>query len=238
MVSFYYQIERGFMKRLIFLLISLSIAVTIPVSAEEVKLTTIVPDQTILRVRQGAVGDTYKSNTSLPDRGLIVEGNIGIGTTSPNAKLEVSGDIAAAGGVKIGMVTAAAAPSNAGTIRYDNVSTKLEYSNGTTWGGTGGAELYNLEGGTLANTSGSSVTGNPLQKSKSIFMTVRVYALADGTWRTVSWTNTPFTHIYALTITDEIGAGIITGQILTTGSFRFRLGSTTGRWCTAILAGD
>ncbi|MDP3730772.1 MAG: hypothetical protein Q8R14_04540 [Candidatus Omnitrophota bacterium] len=79
------------MKRLIFLpIILMSIAVAAAVSADEVTLTTILPDpsQTVLQGKKGAVGATYSSSTTLPDASipassLLVEGNIGVGATSP-----------------------------------------------------------------------------------------------------------------------------------------------------------
>ena len=63
------------------------------VSAEEIRLSTIVPDQTIVRGKDGAIGNNYRSKTDadVPDGNLIVEGNVGIGTTTPGAKLHISG---------------------------------------------------------------------------------------------------------------------------------------------------
>lgn len=129
------------MRRLILLLISLSIAVTTPVSAEEIKLTTIIPDQTILRTKKGALGNTYSnpgtvSDGSIPTSSLLVEGNVGIGTTSPATKLEVNGVMR--------LAPTAQPAGTAGMIYYgtDNI---MRYHNGTTWvdigggGGGGGA---------------------------------------------------------------------------------------------------
>ncbi len=56
-------------------------------------------------------------------------GNVGIGTSTPITKLEVSG------GIKISTETAACAVSYAGTLRYD--SGNVEFCNGSTWAALG-----------------------------------------------------------------------------------------------------
>ena len=76
------------MNKLIFLLIlACQIAVITPVSAEEIRLTTIVPDQTVLRAKKGAIGETYSnpatiSNGSIPTSSLLVESNMVLAPTS------------------------------------------------------------------------------------------------------------------------------------------------------------
>ncbi|MBN8538178.1 MAG: DUF1566 domain-containing protein [Deltaproteobacteria bacterium] len=54
-------------------------------------------------------------------------GNVGIGTTSPAAPLDVAGD------VKIGNSSASCSSTNKGSIRYNNASSVLEFCNGTSW---------------------------------------------------------------------------------------------------------
>ena len=61
-----------------------------------------VPDQTVLG---GLVRSTVSGNS-------YFTGNVGIGTTTPNSKLQV------AGGIKCGDDTAAASANKVGTIRY------------------------------------------------------------------------------------------------------------------------
>lgn len=60
----------------IFFMLAFSTAI-----AEEIKLTTIMPAQDILRVKDGAIGTTYKNKTDaqVPDNVLYVEGGIAIG---------------------------------------------------------------------------------------------------------------------------------------------------------------
>ncbi len=56
-----------------------------------------------------------------------VNGNVGIGTTAPQSKLDV------AGGVKIGSDTATCTASKEGTIRYNSTNSSLEYCDGASW---------------------------------------------------------------------------------------------------------
>ena len=121
------------MKRSVVLALLVLIAViacvsAVPVQArDEIKLTTIVPDQTTVLAKKGLVGRGYLasylggSTGIVSDDALCVEGNVGIGTTTPSEKLEVNG------GVKIGNTAA----TNAGTIRW--TGTAFEGYNGTSW---------------------------------------------------------------------------------------------------------
>ncbi|UCD54667.1 MAG: hypothetical protein JSV93_03860 [Candidatus Omnitrophota bacterium] len=64
------------------------------IGEEIVTLTTIMPSQDTLRVERGAVGTNYRQVETLTDEdigddNLLIEGNVGIGTTEPNNKLEV-----------------------------------------------------------------------------------------------------------------------------------------------------
>jgi hypothetical protein len=65
-------------------------------SREEIKLTTIIPDQHTLRVRKGIVSTgRYRQadfpDSSIPSQSLIIdEGNVGIGIIAPIARLDIS----------------------------------------------------------------------------------------------------------------------------------------------------
>ena len=162
------------MKRLMLLLILLSIVIAAPVSAEEIRLTTIVPDQTIERAKKGAIGETYSnpdpltggiSNNSIPMSGLLVEGNVGIGTgtTSLTEKLTVSGNTKISGYMLLPPMSQPASPQP-GMIYYDSSTTPgiMKYWNGSAWvdmgGGGGGAfgtrVLHSFNYIRLASTDG------------------------------------------------------------------------------------
>ena len=66
---------------------------------------------------------------------VLANGDVGIGTTTPAAKLDV------AGGVKIGSSTSCTATEE-GTLRYNSTSKGMEFCNGSLWaavGSTGGS---------------------------------------------------------------------------------------------------
>lgn len=77
-------------------------------------------------------------------------GNVGIGTTTPAAKLDV------AGGVKFANDAAACSATNEGTQRYNDTSNIMEYCDGTDWtamsaGSGGGGGTYRT---VCSNTNG------------------------------------------------------------------------------------
>ncbi len=71
-------------------------------------------------------------------------GNVGIGTTSPSAKLDVSGGISASAGIKIGSVSSTCNSSRAGTMRYN--SGVMEFCDGSSWSTIGGSLDYRIVG--------------------------------------------------------------------------------------------
>ncbi len=62
--------------------------------ADTVSLTTVIP--TVLKAKKGAIGNTYFNlatlpNSTIPTSALLVEGNLGVGTQAPTAKLQING---------------------------------------------------------------------------------------------------------------------------------------------------
>ena len=78
---------------------------------------------------------------------VLVDGAIGVGTTTPVTKLDVSG------GVRVSMESGTCNTSLAGTIRYNTGS--LEYCNGTSWAtlGVAGSGITSLN----SSTSGTQI---------------------------------------------------------------------------------
>ncbi len=119
------------------------------------------PGDLIFRNANGTLRSRIHSNINfVPSGELVLEanginavniasnGNVGIGTTNPSAKLDVNGE------VKFGLT--AGLPCNAtneGQQRYNSVSKKMEFCNGTSWTPVGG-------GVSISNTVTANVCGN------------------------------------------------------------------------------
>ncbi len=107
----------------------------------------------------GATFATDSNNISINDGvgneriRVVSSGLVGIGTTTPVTKLDVSG------GVRIGVETASCAAALAGTIRYN--AGNVEYCNGTSWSafGVSGAGITNFNGSTSGTQSFATGTG-------------------------------------------------------------------------------
>jgi len=84
------------------------------------------------------------SSSTTPDIAIDPDGDVGIGTTSPSAKLDVSGGISASAGIKIGSVSSTCNSSRAGTMRYN--SGVMEFCDGSSWSTIGGSLDYRIVG--------------------------------------------------------------------------------------------
>ena len=103
---------------------------------------------------------TRSAATDYPDTLIIKDGNIGIGTATLVARLNVAGMIKIAG--------TGAEPCTAteeGSQRYNSTSKKMEFCNGTVWGEIGGGGksfggIYSLSYGSCYGNGYNPVTGS------------------------------------------------------------------------------
>jgi hypothetical protein len=72
----------------------------------------------------------------------------------------------------------------------------FKYYDGSIWRTFGNADLY------VRNASGVAQ-----KKNSPKILLGSVSGLTTGAWNTVSWTNTPFTNIYAVLLTPSDGGG-------------------------------
>jgi hypothetical protein len=77
------------------LLVAASLAICIHANAQKVGIGSVAftPVNRLDVKGNAVIGDTYSGVSTAPTNGLLIEGNTGIGTTSPSEKLDVSGNI-------------------------------------------------------------------------------------------------------------------------------------------------
>ena len=115
------------------------------------QLTITGSSHTIVDTNVGGGGDMFSlAVTTAADRSvyhLVVSTNgyVGIGTASPAAKLDVTGNIKAVGSIQIGADATACTAAYAGAIRYN--AGAMEFCNGSAWGSMGGGGT--IPGGTV-----------------------------------------------------------------------------------------
>jgi len=128
------------MKQAVFLLTTLVAVLLLPYSSyatdEEITLTTYYPapygDYDSL-----SIGDGYSGQAA--DKNLVVEGDVGIGNTTPGTALDVTGALTLRS-----TSAPATAPANQGRIYYDSTSNDIMFSSNTgayrSIGGGGGID--------------------------------------------------------------------------------------------------
>ena len=106
------------------------------------------------------VGGTTYQNGNAPTNGMLVEGKVGIGTTSPDVKLHINDT----GAIKIPKGTTNQRPSTSseaqqGYIRYNSTTNTFEgYGAGNTWGSLGG--IKDVDGDTYIRAETSPNANN------------------------------------------------------------------------------
>lgn len=99
------------------------------------------------------------------DRMTISSGNVGIGVSSPAAKLNVAGTISASDAVQVGQSTLSCASSISGSIRYNTTSDTLQICTGSGWKSlasttTAGVATAASSTGSIQFNSGGSFAGD------------------------------------------------------------------------------
>jgi hypothetical protein len=117
---------------------------------------------------------------------ILENGNVGIGTINPTAKLEVNGD------VKIGNTNPTATictASQGGSTRYNNSSKTMEYCNESSWlpmGGGLSGSWHNMTASRSFNTAYTNSTGKTIINGASSAGAANVYpeisAYVNGLW--------------------------------------------------------
>lgn len=156
--------------------------------------TNVVP---FTSVNSGAVANTL----------YLKEGSVGIGTTTPQSKLDVNGSI------KVGVDATACSAANAGSMRF--ATPNVEYCNGSAWSafGVSGAGIQSivagtgLTGGTITNTGTIAVdVGVTANKILQLDGSAKIPAI-DGSLVT----NLDPTHLSAAVAVAKGGTGLAAG---------------------------
>jgi hypothetical protein len=143
----------------------------------------------IERIRISAAGGLSFGNSYVAtDPGannVIIAGSVGIGTASPQSKLQVSG-----GEVQIGSSGASCAGSNAGAVRY--ASGTMYYCNGSAWtpfssscfGSSSGGTNTSLASGLVAYWNFNENTGTTLYDASGNGNTATLEGTTGSQWVT------------------------------------------------------
>jgi hypothetical protein len=96
--------------------------------------------------------DTTTSGTPSEKVRVTSDGNVGIGSTDPDAKLDVAGDL------KLGEAGACVDAGDKGRVRYNTTSDELEFCNGDDWQSTArGGGAQSLTGNGYATLPGGLI---------------------------------------------------------------------------------
>ena len=130
------------MRMRMFVLTGLLLGVAAMALAEDITMTTFYPSPRGVYNQLRTMGETTLAETS---------GNVGIGTTAPVSKLDVSG------GVKFGNETTCNF-AHEGTQRYNAALQVMEFCNGTVWVPVGGSAIKSIQRGTISMPQGGATS--------------------------------------------------------------------------------
>ncbi len=138
--------------------------------------------EAILDDSTSSTGFSVKDNNENTLMRVQGDGNVGIGTTAPRSKLEVNGDI------KFGNESAGCGANNEGTQRYNSISKKMEFCNGTVWAEVGVGGGLQVKAGTFTRnmtteTGTQAIIGVGFQPT-AILLTA---AIANAEGGSIGW---------------------------------------------------
>jgi len=188
----------------------------------------------------GTAGSTATTQTRLI---VLNNGNVGIGTTTPNTKLDVSGSVIITGSLTVtGIITGSFTGSLFGTSSYSNQSLSSSYA---LTASVAISASYSLTSSITQQVSTSISTQNLQHNVLFIDTSGPGYIQVDGGLRynpnqdllttTSSYSNQALSSSYALTASYALNAGttVNTSSFVTTSSFNnftasYNTGSFTG----------
>jgi hypothetical protein len=153
---------------------------------EEIRLTTIIPDQQVLRVKKGIISTTNYRQATFPDsnvqaNSLLVEGNVGIGTTNPISILDIASENPINGGDNdVSMTTFATSYSNDSAFKVRGARGTKNSPQAMLAGDRLGSFLFQGYDGS-AFRSGAGIIGEVEQNfSSSEYATALDFQTTDG----------------------------------------------------------
>jgi trimeric autotransporter adhesin len=168
-------------------------------------------------ISRGGAGTVYVNTTSANGAGTLIAGNVGIGTTAPATRLDVTGTIRVADGGE------ACSATTAGGIRYNGGN--LQFCNGTAWStlGVAGTGITSLTGDVTG--TGPGATATTIANDAVTFAKMQNIASSTVVARLTAGTGDPEAVPMSSTLTNDSlvlrsAAGSFEGNQITANSLR------------------